>query len=251
MGRLDDKTAIVTGAAQGIGAVLAAALAQAGARVLVTDVVDTTACVQAIRKAGGTAEGLHVDVTARADVEAMVEHCEAAFGPVEILVNNAGIFASLELKPFWEIADAEWEAVMAVNVGGVFRATRACRPSMLRNGRGKIINISSGTFFYGPAGFAHYVASKGGVIGLTRAMGRELGDQNITVNSIAPGFTESDGVKANRSLHAARAPTLAGRSIKRDMVPTDLVGALIFLASEESDFITGQTLNIDGGKITW
>ena len=134
--------------------------------------------------------------------------------------------------------------------GEMFHA-KAMLPSMRKAGRGKIVNISSGTFFYGPPGFLHYVASKGAVIGMTRSMARELGDAGITVNSIAPGFTESDGVKANKALHAVRAPTLAGRAIKRDMHPNDLIGALLFFVSSDSDFVTGQTVNVDGGKNTW
>ena len=251
MARLDGKPAIVTGAAQGIGATLASALAAEGAHVLVTDISDTSACVDAIRQSGGTVEGMQVDVTSNDNLNAMVERCEEAFGPVEILVNNAGIFATLDLKPFWEISEDEWDLLMRVNVRGVFQTTKACLPSIKKNGRGKIINISSGTFFYGPPGFMHYVASKGAVIGMTRSMGRELGGQGVTVNSIAPGFTESEGVHANEAMHVARGPTLAGRAIQRDMAPDDLVGALIFFASPDSDFITGQTINVDGGKITW
>ena len=251
MGRLDGKCAIVTGAAQGIGATFAKALAQEGAQVVVTDVTDTKECVDAITQAGGKAIGMKVDVTSNEDLAAMVAKAEDAFGPVEIIVNNAGIFANLKLRPFWEIPDEEWDTVMRVNTRGIFQVVKACLPSMQKNGRGKVINIASGTFFYGPPGFAHYVASKGAVIGMTRSMGRELGGQNITVNAIAPGLTESEGVQANADFDKARAPTLAGRSIQRDMVPEDMVGALLFLAAPDSDFITGQTMNIDGGKITY
>jgi len=251
MGRLDGKCAIVTGAAQGIGATFAKALAEEGAQVVVSDVTDTSECVDAITKAGGKAIGMKVDVTSNEDLAAMVEQAEKTFGPVEIVVNNAGIFANLKLRPFWEIPDEEWDTVMRVNTRGIFQVVKACLPSMQKNGRGKVINIASGTFFYGPPGFAHYVASKGAVIGMTRSMGRELGGQNITVNAIAPGLTESEGVQANADFDKARAPTLAGRSIQRDMVPEDMVGALLFLAASDSDFITGQTMNIDGGKITY
>ena len=251
MGRLDGKCAVVTGAAQGIGATFAKALAAEGARVVVSDLADTADCVTAITEAGGQAVGMKVDVTSTEDLAQMVATAEDSFGPIEIIVNNAGIFANLTLKPFWEIPDAEWDAVMRVNTRGIFQVMKACLPSMQKNGRGKVVNIASGTFFYGPPGFAHYVASKGAVIGMTRSMGRELGGQNITVNAIAPGLTESEGVKANQDFDKARGPTLAGRSIQRDMVPDDLIGALLFLTSPESDFITGQTINVDGGKITW
>lgn len=251
MKRLQDKTAVVTGSAQGIGATFAQALAAEGANVIVTDLADTADCVAKIKDQGGKALGMTVDVTSNEDLGNMVAAAEDAFGPIEILVNNAGIFATLNLRPFWEIDEEEWDAVMRVNTRGIFQAVKACLPSMKKGGRGKVINISSGTFFYGPPGFAHYVASKGAVIGMTRSMGRELGGQNITVNAIAPGLTESEGVKANDDFDKARGPTLAGRSIQRDMVPADLIGALLFLSSPDSDFITGQTINVDGGKITW
>ncbi len=251
MGRLNQKVAVVTGAAQGIGAVLAMGLAAEGARVVVADLLDTSASVAAIKKAGAAAIGVKVDVTSGADLARMVEETERAFGPIEILINNAGIFASLSLKPFWMIDEAEWDKVMTVNARGVMQAAKACLPSMKKNGRGKIVNVSSGTFFYGPPGMMHYVASKGAVFALTRSMARELGPMKITVNSITPGFTESEGVKANPEFEKPRAATKGTRAIDRDMLPTDLVGAVLFLASPDSDFITGQALNIDGGKITW
>ena len=130
---------------------------------------------------------------------------------------------------------------MRVNVRGMFQAAKAVLPSVRKNARGKIVNISSGAFFYVPPGCLHYVTSKGAVIGMIRSIARELGDLNIMVNSIAPGLTESDGMKVNVGLHAARAPTLAGRAIKRDMLPEDLIGAALFLCTSDSDFLTGQT----------
>ena len=251
MGRLEGKCAVVTGAAQGIGAVFARALAAEGAGVLVSDLTDTSACVAAIEGAGGAARGMRADVTDTGDLDAMAAAAEEAFGPIEIVVNNASIFANLSLKPFWDIPDEEWDAVMRVNTRGVFQVIRACLPSMRRNGRGKVVNIASGTFFQGSPGFAHYVASKGAVIGMTRSIGRELGGQNITVNAIAPGLTQSEGVMANQDFDKARAPALAGRAIQRDMLPDDLIGALLFLTTPDSDFLTGQTINVDGGKIMW
>lgn len=251
MNRLKGKTAIVTGSAQGIGATLALALAGEGANVVVTDILDTATCVGAIKAVGGRAIGMKVDVTDRSSLDRMITETEAAFGPIEILINNAGLFANLALKPFWEIDDAEFDKVMTVNVRGVFQSTKAVLPSFKKNGRGKIVNISSGTFFYGAPGFAHYVASKGAVIGLTRSMARELGGQNITVNAVTPGLTESEGVKTHAQLGAARAPTLAGRAIQRDMTPDDLIGAIVFLCTPDSDFVTGQTINVDGGRLMW
>ncbi len=250
-GRLQGRVAIVTGAGQGIGAAYAGALAREGAKVVVTDVIDTDKCVDGINAEGHQAIGMKVDVTSNDDLARMVSETEAAFGPIEILVNNAGMFANLKLRPFWEISDEEWDKVMQVNVRGIFQATKAVMPSMERNGRGKIVNISSSTFFLGPPGFLHYVASKAGVIGMTRSMARELGPKNITVNALAPGFTQSDGVQANPAMDAFSAPNRAQRVIQRDMVPEDLVGTMVYLTSPDSDFMTGQTINVDGGKMMW
>lgn len=249
--RLQGKVAVVTGAARGIGATLAKAFAAEGARVVVSDVADTGATVAAIKSAGGDAIGCKVDVTSNADIAAMVKQAEAAFGPIECLLNNAGLFATIQLKPFWDLSEDEWDTVMRVNVRGGFQMVKGVLPSMRKVGRGKIVNISSGTVFHGGQGHMHYVTSKGGVIAMTRSMARELTGLNITVNSIAPGYTESDGVRENPSLHVARAPTLAARVIKRDMVPEDLVGAIVFLMTPDSDFITGQMINVDGGRFMY
>jgi len=249
MGRLDGKTAIVTGAAQGIGALMAQALAKEGASVLVTDVQDTANAVKDITDAGGTAQGMKVDITSNEDLASMVETAKSAFGSLDIMVNNASIFATITPKPFFEIDDEEFDQIMRVNTRGVHQVMRAIVPTMLQAGSGKVINIASGTFYYGPPGLSHYTASKGAVIALTRCHARELGDKNIQVNAIAPGLTESEGLKANSGFDMARAPTIATRSIKREMLPEDLLGTLIYLASPDSDFVTGQTLNVDGGKI--
>jgi NAD(P)-dependent dehydrogenase (short-subunit alcohol dehydrogenase family) len=248
MGRLDNKVAVVTGAARGIGATLAKAFSAEGAKVVVTDITDTGPSVAAIEAAGGQAIGLKLDITSNAEIAAMVEKAEATFGPIELLLNNAGLFAKIQLKPFWEITEDDWDEVMRVNVRGGFQMVKGVLPSMRRAGRGKIVNISSGTVFHGGQGHMHYVTSKGGVIAMTRSMARELTGANITVNCVTPGFTESDGVRENPSLHVARAPTIAGRIIKRDMLPDDLVGAIMFLMAADSDFMTGQTLNVDGGR---
>ena len=249
MGRLSGKTAVITGAGRGIGAVMAKHMATEGANVVVTDVLDTADSVAAIKDAGGSALGLSVDVTSDDDLAAMVGATEKEFGSLNILVNNASIFAALQPKPFLQIDNDEFDRVMTVNARGVHQATKAVVPAMLRAGGGKIVNIASGTFYYGPPGLSHYTASKGAVIALTRGIGRELGDRNIQVNAIAPGLTESESIQGHTGFDPARAPTVASRSIKREMVPEDLLGSLMYLITPDSDFVTGQTLNVDGGKV--
>ncbi len=248
MSRLDGKVAVVTGAAQGIGETYAKALAAEGARVVVSDIADPSRVVDEITSAGGTAIGRIADVTDDGSLAELVEAAESVFGPIEILVNNAALFAELRLTPIMQISNEEWDRVMTVNMRGTLQTTKAVVPSMLRNERGKIINISSGTFYYGGPGLAHYVSSKGAVIAFTRSASREFGDKNIMVNCIAPGLTMTEGVENHPDLHVARAPTVQTRAIKRDMKSEDLVGMLLYLASEDSDFVTGQTFNVDGGK---
>ncbi|MFV1876177.1 SDR family NAD(P)-dependent oxidoreductase [Nioella sp.] len=249
MPRLVNKVAAITGAAQGIGAAFAIHLAKNGAKVVVSDIADPSATVDAIKAAGGEAVGLKVDVTSNDDLARMVEAAKSEFGGLDILVNNAGIFATLKPKPFMKIDEDEFDMIMTVNARSVHQATKAVVPAMIERGGGKVVNISSGTFYYGPPGLSHYTASKGAIIGMTRCHGRELGDKNIQVNAIAPGLTESEGVKANEAFNPFGAPTVATRSIKREMVPEDLLGTLIYLCSDDSNFVTGQTLNVDGGKV--
>ncbi len=249
MGRLEGKTAVITGAAQGIGALMAKAMAEQGAKVLVTDVQDTAKAVAAITDAGGTAQGMKVDVTNNDDLKAMVETATGDLGGLDIMVNNASIFATLTPKPFFEISDEEFDTIMRVNTRGVHQVMKAIVPTMIKAGGGKVVNIASGTFYYGPPGLSHYTASKGAVMALTRCHGRELGDKNIQVNAIAPGLTESEGLAGNSGFDMARAPTVASRSIKREMLPEDLLGTLLYLSTSDSDFVTGQTLNVDGGKV--
>ena len=249
MSRLAGKTVIITGASRGIGAVMAKRMAQEGANVVVTDVLDTKGTVEAITESGGSAIGISVDVTSDDNLAAMVEATEKAFGSLDILVNNASIFAALQPKPFMQIDNDEFDKVMTVNARGIHQATRAVVPAMLRAGGGKIVNIASGTFYYGAPGLSHYTASKGAVIALTRCHGRELGDKNIQVNAIAPGLTESEALQGNTGFDPARAPTVQSRSIKREMLPEDLLGTLMYLITPDSNFVTGQTLNVDGGKV--
>jgi NAD(P)-dependent dehydrogenase (short-subunit alcohol dehydrogenase family) len=252
MNRFEGTVAVVTGGAKGIGAAFAKGLAQQGAKVVIAARSDGTELVKEIQASGGEALSFKVDVNDNESLAAMVNETESKFGPIEILVNNAALFSSLTLKPFMEIDNDEWDEVMKVNVRGPFQCAKVVVPSMRKNGRGKIINIASGTFLRGAPMMCHYVSSKGAVVGQTRAMAPELGKDNITVNCIIVGLTESEGVKNHKQiLGAAKESTLAARVIKRAMVPEDLLGAVYYLASEDSDFMTGQCMNIDGGALNY
>ncbi len=247
MGRLNDRSIIVTGAAQGIGAVYAKALAAEGARLCICDLTEPRSVAEEIRAAGGQAISLVTDVTSPGAVAAMVRATADAYGTVHGLVNNAAMFGSLKQQPFVEIDSDEWDKVMAVNTRGVFECVKAVVPLMKAQKYGKIVNIASGTLFKGSTMLLHYVASKGAVVAMTRVMARELGDDNILVNCIAPGLTVSAAVRGNytqRDIDANKAT----RAIKREEEPEDLIGALIFFLAAESDFITGQTLLVDGGS---
>lgn len=247
MNRLEDRVAIVTGAAQGIGAAFALALAREGARVVVCDRADPGPTVAAIERAGEIAAGVVADVTRREDCERMVATAIARFGTVHVLVNNAAAFSILKRGSFLAIANEDWDAAMAVNVRGPFLCAKAVVPEMRRNRYGKIVNITTGMVLMGVPMFLHYVASKGALDGMTRALAREVGEDGIRVNAIAPGFTMSASMEAQRAELADTIDrTLANRTIKRDQLPADLVGAMLYLVSSESDFVIGQTLVVDG-----
>ncbi|OWW22075.1 SDR family NAD(P)-dependent oxidoreductase [Noviherbaspirillum denitrificans] len=249
-GRLGGRVAIVTGAAQGIGARYAQALAAEGAAVVCADVADAGAVVARIVEAGGKAVAVRADVTSAESAEAMARAAVEAFGRIDILVNNAGLFANLALKPFEQITSTEWDRVMAVNVRGPFECAKAVIPAMRKQQYGKIINIASGTVFKGAPMLLHYVSSKGAVVAMTRSMARELGDAGIRVNTLAPGLTASENTLANPAWQGTvSANNIASRAIKREVQPEDLCGTLVYLASEASDFVTGQVLVVDGGSV--
>ncbi len=245
MTALDGKVAIVTGAAQGIGRAIADRLAADGARIVVAD-------LKGAEEAAGRYEdgvGLTVDVAAEADVERMTAETVERCGGVDILVNNAGLYASLAMRPFDQIPVQEWRQVMDVNVLSMFLTCRAVVPRMRERGGGRIVNISSGTPFRGVPFLLHYVTSKGAIVALTRALAKELGPDGVLVNCVAPGFTMSDGVNEHPEVvEALQDVSVSARTIKRDQVPEDVVGAVAFLCGPESTFLTGQTMVIDGGQ---
>lgn len=249
---LSGKTAIITGGATGIGEVYARAFANKGANVVIADIreAEGEALAAELKNGGGAgATFVEADVTDEKQTEKMAAHAADAFGQIDILVNNAAIYFDLGTKkPFDEISSGEWDKVMAVNVRGVWNCARAVAPYMRRRESGKVVNISSVVSHMGAPGFAHYVASKSAVIGLTRALARELGSHNVTVNAVAPGLVSNDSSrKLNADEYLERAS--AGRSIQRGMAPDDLVGAVLFLSSPNSDFISGQTFVVDGGAV--
>ena len=248
MGRLEGKVAIVTGGARNIGAVYARTLAAEGARVVIADVLDGAETARSIQEAGGQAVAVRVDVSSEDDTLRMAREAVDAFGAIDILVNNAAIYVSIHRRPFYEISTEEWDRVTAVNIKGVFLCAKAVLPAMREQGGGKIINVSSNTVMAGTPNFLHYVASKAALIGMTRSMARELGGFGVNVNAIAPGLVEHEGQTVPPEISASR---IEARSVKRQQVPQDLTGAVLYLTSSDSDFVTGQTLVIDGGDIVY
>lgn len=249
MGRLDGRVALVTGAAQGIGAAFAKGLAAEGAKVVISDLDPGGAVIDSIRQGGGEAIDVQTDVSEESSAKRAVAASISAFGRLDILVNNASVFTAVERKKFDEISVEEWDKVCAVNIRGLWLMCKAAVPEMRKNGSGKIINISSGRVYKGAPFFLHYDASKAAAIGITRSLARELGSDNICVNAIAPGSTMSENVLARSNWMGGTADeVMKTRAFKRHETPEDLVGACVFFASSDSDFITGQSLVVDGGS---
>jgi NAD(P)-dependent dehydrogenase (short-subunit alcohol dehydrogenase family) len=253
MSRLAGRVALVTGGAKGIGRHYARALAQEGAAVVVADIVDGAEVVEAIaaEHGGGSVMGAVLDVSDEAAVQALVARVVERFGRVDVLVNNAALFAPLPETRCTDIEVGLWDRVMAVNLRGPFLMVKHVVPHMIARRYGKIINIGSGSAYRGIPWMLHYVTSKGGIVAFTRALSRELGEHGIRVNTLSPGFVLSDSIVGENPQHVAtaRPAVLQIRALKRDAYPEDLLGALIFLASAESDFVTGQTLAVDGGAV--
>jgi NAD(P)-dependent dehydrogenase (short-subunit alcohol dehydrogenase family) len=244
-GALDGKVAIVTGGAQGIGRAIAQRLAADGARIVIADLKGAEEA--AASYADGV--GLTVDVSSEDDVARMAADTLERCGQIDVLVNNAGLYAQLAMRPFDQIPADEWRKVMDVNVLSMFLTCRAVVPHMRERGGGRIVNISSGTPFRGVPFLLHYVTSKGAIVAFTRALAKELGSDDILVNCVAPGFTMSEGVQEHPEvIEALQSVSVSSRTIKRDQVPEDVVGAVAFLCGPESTFLTGQTMVIDGGQ---
>jgi NAD(P)-dependent dehydrogenase (short-subunit alcohol dehydrogenase family) len=247
---LADRVALVTGGAISIGRQFVRALAAEGAHVVIADIEDGAGTVAEVEaEFGVSAMSRVVDVSAESEVRELVAETMQRFGRIDVLVNNAALFASMPLSPHTGIEVELWDRVMAVNVRGPFLMAKHVSPHMIAAGYGKIINIGSGTANKGMPDMLAYVTSKAAILGLTRSLARELGVHGICVNTLAPGLIESDSVRANPHHLQFSERVIASRSLPRPGMPDDLLGALVFLAGPASDFVTGQTLAVDGGSI--
>ena len=245
---LKDRVVIITGAGQGIGRVLAKAFAMAGARAVIAERNEKTAASVAgeILKAGGQALAVTTDVGDPASIAEMIELVEDEYGRIDVLINNAGIFSTLEMRPFDQIPLEEWEQVLRINLTGPFLCARAVLPAMRRTKWGRIINMASGAVRLGRPNYLHYIAAKAALIGMSLSMARELGADGITVNAILPGATFTE-IERKTVTPEQKERIITMQCIPRAEVPEDLVGAVLFLASEASAFVTGQSINLDGG----
>jgi NAD(P)-dependent dehydrogenase (short-subunit alcohol dehydrogenase family) len=251
-GRLAGKTAIVTGGARGIGRHYSQALAAEGARVMIADIADGKALAEEIagRHGADSVASAKFDVSDEKAVKHLVAQTVERFGQIDVLVNNAALYSALRPRNFSEWDTETWDKVMAINVRGPYLMVRHVAPHMMKRRSGKIINIASGSTYKGVPRMLPYVTSKGAIIALTRSLSRELGEYGIAVNSLTPGFILSDtGLENSTHVEEERVPVRNSRAFKRDAYPEDLLGALVFLASSDSDFVTGQSLVVDGGAV--
>ena len=247
--RLTDKVVVITGGAKGIGFAYCQRCIAEGARVVVADIVDPLDAAEKLASPDRVL-GVRTDVSDAAAVQQMVAQTLQRFGRVDVLINNAAVFASLKPQRFDEIPETEWDRVMAVNVKGIWNCVRAVTPAMRTQGGGRIVNVASAIVAKGTAFLLHYVTSKGAVIAMTRALARELGRDGITVNAVAPGLILSDTVQENPDItNFQSAAIMQARSLRRDAFPEDVEGAVVFLASDDSAFMSGQTLIVDGGSV--
>jgi 3-oxoacyl-[acyl-carrier protein] reductase len=247
--RLEGRVAIVTGAGRGLGKAYSLRLAGEGAKVVVADIIDTADTVEEIKSQDGIAIGLNVDVSSVQDTLRMAEETVAKFGRIDILVNNAAILHGLQHTPFEDIDPQLWDKMMAVNVKGVWLCAKAVAPQMKKQRNGKIINISSIRAFMGRFGLMHYAVTRGAVISMTYTMAAELGEYNICVNTVAPGYVITEASLLLHSMEEYEETARARQNIKHVLYPEDLAGTIAFLASDDADTITGQTIVVDGGII--
>ncbi|MFT4518278.1 MAG: NAD(P)-dependent dehydrogenase (short-subunit alcohol dehydrogenase family) [Halioglobus sp.] len=250
MGQLDDKVAIVTGAARGLGRAYAEAMAAEGASLLVSDVNSCDETVAAIEAAGGKVVSVETDITDMASCQRMAAETVSAFGKIDILVNNAALYGGLKGARFELLDEAQWDAVMNVNVKGLWQSCKAVVDPMRAAGGGSIINIASLAAVYGLPYGLDYVASKAAVIGMTRGMARELGSASIRVNAVAPSAVMTEGTEEffGEKFEKAKTVIASGQLIQRNLQTEDLTGTIIYLASDASSFVTGQTHMVDGGS---
>jgi NAD(P)-dependent dehydrogenase (short-subunit alcohol dehydrogenase family) len=248
--RFDSQLVVITGSARGIGAAYARAFIHEGATVVIAD-VDSERATSTANMLGDRALALHVDVSREDSVADLFKQVETRWGRVDCLINNAALMLDVErpFKPFWEIDWTEWQRYMAVNAGGVFLCCKHAYPLMAHNGRGSIVNITSDAIWQGYIGQLAYFASKGAIAVMTRCLARELGEFNITVNAVAPGLTSSESVIKSEFLQQVKPVAIQSRPLKRDQMPEDLVGAVLFLCAPENRCITGQTIVVNCGSV--
>ncbi|MBA7560760.1 MAG: glucose 1-dehydrogenase [Dehalococcoidia bacterium] len=250
--RLKDKVAIVTGSARGMGRVFALRFAKEGAKLTVCDILDCKPVADEIKAAGGEALALKTDVTSEKDTAAMAQKTVERFGRIDILVNNAAIIGSIEtkdfVKPMEKLTAADWDKILGVNIKGVFLSCQAVIPYMKKQGGGKIVNMASTVAFTGLPHFIHYSASKGGVVTMTRSLARALGEFDINVNAVAPGLIMTEAMQATYSREFYQELVDTKQLIHKSVEPEDVANAVLFMASDEADKITGQTLAVNAGE---
>lgn len=249
MGNLDGRVVIVTGGSRGIGRAYSLGLAGEGATVVVADILDGRPVADEIMESGGQATAVQTDITNEGSTRAMAGAAADQFGRIDVLVNNAAYYTTLKHGRFDEIDVEEWDKAFAINVRGSWLCARAVYPYMRDRGYGKIINVSSMTVWDGTAGFPHYVSTKAAVVGLTRALAREMGDDGIAVNCVTPDYTPHDATYVAKHASGVDDILTPRRCFKRTQVPEDMVGTVVYLASSLSDFVTGQNLLVNGGRV--